>query len=71
MQIKKLSHVCLSTKSLKKVKDFYIGVLKFKISHEFINDNNKTYGYFIHAGDKTFIEFFLTPSPWALNLWGG
>ena len=60
MQIKKLSHVCLSTKSLKKVKDFYIGILKFKIAHEFINKNNKTYGYFINTGNKTFIEFFLS-----------
>lgn len=60
MRIKKLSHVCLSTKSLKKVKDFYISILKFKITHEFINENNKTYGYFISTGNRTFIEFFLT-----------
>ena len=60
MHIKKLSHVCISTKNLKKVKDFYVDILNFKIDHEFINENNEIYGYFINTGNKTFLEFFLS-----------
>jgi catechol 2,3-dioxygenase-like lactoylglutathione lyase family enzyme len=59
VEIKKLSHVCLSTKNLEKVRDFYINILKFKIVHEFINKNKETYGYFINVGNNSFIEFFL------------
>ena len=60
MIVKKLSHVCLSTLDLKKVHDFYINELNFKISHEFKNSKKELYGYFINAGNNTFIEFFLS-----------
>ena len=60
MHIKKLSHICLFTKNLNKVRDFYINLLKFKIVHEFINEKNEIYGFFINTGNNTFLEFFLT-----------
>ena len=59
MEIKKLSHVCLSSKNLKKVIDFYVKILKCKVVHKFVNKNKETYGYFINVGNNTFIEFFL------------
>ena len=58
--IKNLSHISLFTNSLLKIKKFYIKKLKLKIIHEFKNNNNETYGYFLSAGKNTFLEFFLT-----------
>lgn len=60
MIVKKLSHICLSTLDLDKVYKFYINELNFKISHKFINSKNELYGYFINAGNNTFLEFFLS-----------
>ena len=60
MYIKKLSHICLSTKNLKKVREFYVNILNFKIDHEFINENKQIYGYFINTGNNTYLEFFLS-----------
>ncbi len=51
--------MCFYTKDLKKVNEFYIKILGFEIAHKFININGETYGYFIHCGNGTFIEFFL------------
>lgn len=59
--IKQLSHVCFFTRDLTKVKKFYIDVLKFKISHKFINKSTKEeYGLYINCGKNTFIEVFKT-----------
>jgi catechol 2,3-dioxygenase-like lactoylglutathione lyase family enzyme len=58
--IKNLSHISLSTNSLKKVKDFYIKKLKLKIVHTFKNDKKFCYGYFISVGKTTMLEFFLS-----------
>ena len=53
-----LSHISLSTNSLKKVYNFYIEILGLKIIHKFNNKNKETYGYFISASNNTFLEFF-------------
>ncbi len=53
-----LSHISLSTNSLKKVHNFYIKKLGLKIIHKFTNKNKETYGYFISAKNNTFLEFF-------------
>ncbi len=58
--IKNLSHISLFTNSLLKIKKFYIKKLKLRIIHEFKNNNNETYGYFLSANKNTFLEFFLT-----------
>tara|TARA_Y100000816_G_scaffold262242_1_gene219795 strand:+ start:52 stop:444 length:393 start_codon:yes stop_codon:yes gene_type:complete len=59
MLIKNLSHLSLSTKSLPKVKKFYVDILNCKVVHTFINTkNNELYGYFLSSGNNTFIEFF-------------
>ena len=60
MNIKNLSHLSLSTKDLSKVKKFYVDLLGLEIAHEFLNKKNELYGYFIHCGNGTFIEFFKT-----------
>lgn len=56
--IKGISHISLSSKNLKKVIDFYVKFLGFKVAQKFINKNNQLYGVFIYCGNKTFIEFF-------------
>ena len=55
--IKGISHISLSSKNLKKVIDFYVKFLGFKVAQKFINKNNQLYGVFIYCGNKTFIEF--------------
>ena len=57
--IKNLSHISLSTNSLKKVYNFYVKLLGLKIVHKFVNKNTKeVYGYFISSNNNTFLEFF-------------
>ena len=57
--IKKLSHISLFSKDLKKVEKFYCKILNLKIAHKFINKKNgKIYGLFIYAGENTMLEFF-------------
>ena len=55
-----ISHISLSTNSLKKVENFYVKKLKFKIVHKFVNKKTKqTYGYFLKISKKNYLEFFL------------
>lgn len=56
--ISNLSHISLSTNSLRKVQNFYVKKLGLKIIHKFVNNKKETYGYFISANNNTFIEFF-------------
>ena len=58
--IKNLSHISLMSNSLVKVKNFYIKKLGLKIVHEFRNQENNLYGYFLKANKDTFLEFFFT-----------
>ena len=59
--IKKLSHISLFSKDLKKVENFYCKILNLKVAHKFKNKKNgQIYGLFIYAGDNTMLEFFIT-----------
>ncbi len=63
--IKRLGHVCLGTRSLEKILDFYINLLGCKLIHEFKNAQGELYGAFLLVNNGTFIEFFndqTTPS---------
>ena len=54
-----ISHISLSTNSLKKVENFYVKKLKFKIVHEFTNSKTgQIYGYFLKISKKNYLEFF-------------
>jgi catechol 2,3-dioxygenase-like lactoylglutathione lyase family enzyme len=61
VQIKRLSHICLSTRNLAATERFYVDVMGFKIVHQFHNAAGERYGFFLHAGGGTFIEFFQKP----------
>ena len=56
--IENLSHISLTTNSLKKVYNFYVKFLGLKIVHKFINDKGDLYGYFLSSGKNTYLEFF-------------
>ena len=57
--IKNLSHISLTTNSLKKVYNFYVKLLGLKIVHKFVNYKTKeVYGYFLSSNNNTFLEFF-------------
>ena len=54
--IKNLSHISLTTNSLKKVYNFYVKLLGLKIVHKFINYKTKeVYGYFLSSNNNTFL----------------
>ncbi len=61
MRIKRLSHICLSTRNLAATERFYVDVMGFKVVHQFHNAAGERYGFFLHAGGGTFIEFFQKP----------
>jgi glyoxylase I family protein len=61
MTIKRLSHVCLSSRNLDATERFYVDVLGCKIVHEFRNAAGERYGFFLHAGGGTFLEIFNKP----------
>ena len=58
--IKNLSHISLMSNSLNKVKNFYVNKLGLKIAHEFRNEKNELYGYFLSSNKNTFLEIFKT-----------
>jgi catechol 2,3-dioxygenase-like lactoylglutathione lyase family enzyme len=58
VQIKRLSHVSLSSRNLAATERFYVGILGFKIAHEFRNPAGERYGFFLHVGGGSFLEFF-------------
>jgi catechol 2,3-dioxygenase-like lactoylglutathione lyase family enzyme len=60
VKIKRLSHVSLSTRDLAATERFYVGVLGLEIAHEFRNPAGERYGFFLHAGGGSFLEFFQT-----------
>jgi lactoylglutathione lyase len=61
VRIKRLSHISLSTRDLTATEQFYVGVMGFEIAHEFRNAAGERYGFFLHAGGGTFLEFFQKP----------
>ncbi len=58
MQIKRLSHISMSTRDLAAVERFYVDLMGFEIAHEFRNAAGERYGFFLHAGAGSFVEFF-------------
>ena len=57
----RLSHICMSARDLAATESFYVGILGMEIAHEFRNDAGERYGFFLHAGKGSFIEFFNKP----------
>ena len=60
MQIKQLSHVCLYMDDLQEAEKIFVDILKRPYAHEFVNGDNKKYGFFIDIGRGTFVEIIKT-----------
>lgn len=61
MQIKRLSHVSMSSRDLAATERFYVDLMGFKVVHEFQNPAGERYGFFLTSGGGTFMEFFQKP----------
>ncbi|MBN1515077.1 VOC family protein [Candidatus Sumerlaeota bacterium] len=55
--IKQLAHICINSPDLELTKRFYIEALGLEIGFEFEKDG-EPFGYYIKAGNMTFIEVF-------------
>jgi lactoylglutathione lyase len=61
MPVKRLSHASMSARDLAATERFYVEVMGCKVVHEFRNAAGERYGFFLHAGNGTFMEFFQKP----------
>ncbi len=55
--IKQLAHICLRTRNLEETLRFYHDVLGLEKRFDFVR-NGKPFGFYLHAGNNTFIEVF-------------
>jgi glyoxylase I family protein len=60
MTIKQVAHVCVMTHDLAASEHFYCTVLGLTKSFEFTRANGKI-GFYLTAGERTFIEVFTNP----------
>jgi glyoxylase I family protein len=58
LKVKVLAHVCFYVEDLIKTYDFYVKIIGLKHVFDFTNEKGDSYGYFLHAGGRTFLEFF-------------
>ena len=65
--IKNLSHISLTTNSLKKVYNFYVKILGLKVVHKFINDEGDLYGYFLSSGKNVSMSWWISRSILGFN----
>lgn len=56
--IRKLAHLCLVTDQLDVMKSFYVDRIGLSVQFVFRNKDDEVFGYYLAAGDTTFIEIF-------------
>ncbi len=57
--IKGLAHACFIVRDLDVTIDYYCNKLGLKPAFDFINDEGKRSGVYVHAGGRGFIEFYI------------
>ena len=55
--IRGLAHVCFTVSDLDRSTDFY-QALGFAHAFDFLDDNNRRFGVYLHAGGRSFLELF-------------
>jgi len=60
--ITRLSHLCLGTRNLPRLIEFYTNGLGCQVVHEFINPAGELYGVFLSLGGGSFLEIFNDPT---------
>ena len=53
-----LAHACFVVRALEKAIDFYQNKLGLAHAFDFINDQGKRFGVYLHVGGRSFIELF-------------
>ena len=56
--IKGIAHVCFTCRDLAASEAFYVERLGLRHAFDFVNDEGRRFGVYIHAGGRTFIELF-------------
>lgn len=56
--IKQVAHVCIGATDLEQANHFYCDILGMERGFDFIK-NDELYGFYIKAGENTFIEIFI------------
>ncbi len=56
--IKGVAHLCFRVGDLEQSLAFYRDILGLRPAFDFINDEGKRFGLYLHVGDRTFIELF-------------
>jgi catechol 2,3-dioxygenase-like lactoylglutathione lyase family enzyme len=67
--IRRLGHLCFVTDNLQGMLDFYTRALGLAVQFIFKNDDGEVFGYYLAAGDSTFIEIF--DRVLKVKQWGG
>lgn len=55
--INRVAHICLGVPSLDEAEKFFCGILGLKKHFQFLK-NEKVFGFYLDAGNKTYIEIF-------------
>lgn len=67
--IRKLAHLCLVTEQMETLVRFYTEQLGLSVQFLFRHDDGGVFGYYLGAGDTTFIEIF--DNAGRAKQWGG
>lgn len=62
--IKGIAHICFIVRDLEATIKFYCDILGFNLAFDYVDEQGKLIGAYLHTGDRNFIELFeRTPSP--------
>jgi len=53
-----IAHVCFTCRDLAASEAFYVETVGMRHGFDFVNDEGRRFGVYIHAGERTFIELF-------------
>lgn len=57
--IKALAHACFTVHDLEQSTRFYVDLLGLRHAFDFVNDEGRKFGVYLHVGGRSFIELFV------------